>query len=122
MSIEKPDCVLDILTKSILMHPSLFAEACEREAADDRRYVAGRPDMPKLAKNAALSRAEALEFAASAARTHSSAACAAMAIIDRQTTPYISISWISAFAVASRLLCYPGAVLRDFAAKQESVS
>ena len=102
MTIQTPDSVIDVLTRSILMHPTFFAEACEAEAREDRRYVSSRPDMAKRAKGGAIARANALEFAAKAARERASAAVAAMEIVDRKTA-----SWIAAFNVACRLQCIP---------------
>lgn len=113
MSIYEPDCVLDVLAKSILMHPSLFADACEKEASDDRRYVVGRPDMDARSRQGALARADALEFASNVARVHDSAACAAMDIMDRN-----AMSWIAAFNVACRLLCIPPHVRTALVAKE----
>lgn len=58
----------DVLKKSIQLHPSTFADACQNEANDDWRYIARRLDMPEHARRCAVARAEALTFAADSAR------------------------------------------------------
>ena len=111
MTIHEPDCALDVLTRSILMHPTLFAEACEQAAAEDRRYAAERADMFKSDRSP-INRAESLEFAADKARNSASAAVAAMDIMDRRAA-----SWIAAFGIACKLQCVPAHVRTAFAVK-----
>lgn len=113
MTIQNPDSVIDVLARSIMLHPSLFAEACEREAHEDLRYIASRPDMPRAASDGARARAAALQFAADSAREHESAACAAIAIMERRAA-----SWVAAFNVACRLLCVPAHVRTALAVKE----
>ena len=109
MTIQTPDCALDVLANSILMHPTLFAESCEASALEDRRYAAERRELFKRDRSP-INRAESLEFAADQARNSESAACAAIAIMDRRAT-----SWIAAFNIACKLQCIPAHVRTAFA-------
>lgn len=108
------DSVLDVLARSILVHPTLFAESCEMSAREDREYVAARPDMSAGGRNGATARAAALEFAAKAARTHDSAT-AARVIVERKNA-----SWIAAFNVACKLQCIPSHVRTALAIKWDA--
>lgn len=100
----------DVLKTSIQLHPSTFADACQNEANDDWRYIARRLDMPEHARRCAVACAEALTFAAYAARNHVDPGHAANAIMER-----FAGSWVAAYMVAARLLCIPRGLVAEIA-------
>lgn len=93
------ETAFDIIARSISIHPSSFAEACEKEAATDRAYAASHPGMPSQALEGCTKRAAALLNAAKAAREFDA--------IDAASDIVNFGGWIAPHNIACRLLCLP---------------
>ena len=109
----------DVIARSLSMHPTLFAEACEASAMEDRRYVASRPEMDASAKRGAENRASGLERAAKIARTINFDECldGAERIVNAGMA-----CWLPAHGIACKLQCLPAHVRTQTAvALQEEI-